>query len=308
MKTSYLVRILSGASLLLAVVLSHGQSAKSTLGVASIAPTQSLREKVERAGKGMSLGRLTESMDHQLIDRLNATRKFDVVADSDLEELIKKQKVAQSELYDKGDKALAQTGKLAGVKYYLVTAIDDFEDYSETAVFEGTGRSATRRMIRLSAVGKIYDSTTGKLLESASFQCSNKDLMNERSYSTKDGVLSDELLVAMAREMAGRIANRVTDVIFPAKVLARRDMLITLNRGDGTGVAVDQVWDVFAAGEDLIDPDTKEVLGKEEIPVGKARITGVQPKTSTAELIEDKGVQKGAIARPVVVKPAPESQ
>ena len=50
---------------------------------------------------------------------------------------------------------------------------------------------------------------------------------------------------------------------------------------------------------------TKEVLGKEEVLVGKAKIISVQPKLSTAELIEDKGVEKGAILRLPPAKKAP---
>lgn len=109
--------------------------------------------------------------------------------------------------------------------------------------------------------------------------------------------MSDELLVAIAREMAGKIANRVTDVIFPPKVLSKRDKQITINRGDGTDIAVGQIWNAFAIGEELIDPDTKESLGREEILIGKIKITSVLPKTSTAEILEDFGIEKEAILR-----------
>jgi hypothetical protein len=61
---------------------------------------------------------------------------------------------------------------------------------------------------------------------------------------------------------------------------------------------------VFAVGEELIDPDTKESLGREEVLVGKARITNVQPKLSTAELLEDTGVDKGAVLRLPSAPPA----
>jgi len=60
---------------------------------------------------------------------------------------------------------------------------------------------------------------------------------------------------------------------------------------------VDQIWNVYAVGEELIDPDTKESLGKEEVLVGKARIVSVQPKTATAEVLEDTGIDKGAVLR-----------
>jgi hypothetical protein len=134
---------------------------------------------------------------------------------------------------------------LSGVKYLLVTTVDDFQDYTETATFQSTGRSATKRVIRLSCTDKIYDSTTGKLLESTNFQISNKDISENRTYSTSDSMLSDELLAVIARKMAEEIANRVAGVIFPPKVVSKRDKQITINRGDGTGITIGQVWNFF---------------------------------------------------------------
>lgn len=295
------VFLLAAASL--APQTAHAQ--KETLGVMAIRPTPALTQAVANASKTISLGRVVESLDSQLIDRLNATRKFELLARSDLKDVLREQSLAASGNLDALDKNTAKQFKLAGAKYILVATVDDFQDFTERATFQGTGTSATKRAIRLSAVGKIFDATTGKLLESANFQLNQKDISENRNYSTKDGELSDELLVAIAREMADRLANRVADVIFPAKVLVRRDKQITINRGDGTGIAVDQVWNVYAVGEELIDPDTKESLGKEEVLVGKARIVSVQPKTATAEVLEDTGIDKGAVLRLPPAKKVP---
>jgi len=270
---------------------------KETIGVTAVKPTQAILQNVDRAGKRISLDRVLQSMNGQLIDRINATRKFQVVARSDLDDILKEQDFASSGNVDLNDKSAAQQFKIAGVKYLVVTTVDDFQDYNEVATFQGTGRSASKRVIRLSCVGKIYDSTTGKLLESTNFQISNKDISENKTYSARDSNLNEDLLVAIAREMSGKIANRVTDVIFPPKVLSKRDKQITINRGDGTDIAVGQIWNVFAVGEELIDPDTKESLGREEILIGKAKITSILPKTSTAEIIEDLGIDKEAVLR-----------
>jgi len=270
---------------------------KETIGVTAVKPTQAILQNVDRAGKRISLDRVLQSMNGQLIDRINATRKFQVVVRSDLDDILKEQDFASSGNVDLNDKSAAQQFKIAGVKYLVVTTVDDFQDYNEVATFQGTGRSASKRVIRLSCVGKIYDSTTGKLLESTNFQISNKDISENKTYSARDSNLNEDLLVAIAREMSGKIANRVTDVIFPPKVLSKRDKQITINRGDGTDIAVGQIWNVFALGEELIDPDTKESLGREEILIGKAKITSILPKTSTAEIIEDLGIDKEAVLR-----------
>ena len=284
-------------SLALVPAIVSAQEGKATLAVSSIKPTPSLAASV-KPDKKLEMGRIIESLDSQLIDRINATRKFDVVGRSDLSDIIKEQDLGASGNVDA--KTAAKAGKLTGAKYLLVTTVDDFQDYVEKATFEGTGRSATKRVFRLSVVGKIYDSSTGKLLESANFQTGNdafKQIQEERNYSVKDGELSDEMMVAVSRDMAQKIANHVADVIFPAKVLIKRDNEVTINRGEGGGVAVGDTFNVFALGEELIDPDTKESLGREEAKVGRVKITQVNPKTSTAQILEDTGIDKGAILR-----------
>ncbi len=282
---------------LLLTASAPAQEGKATLAVSSIKPTPSLATSV-KPDKKVEMGRILESLDSQLIDRINATRKFDVVGRSDLADILKEQDLGASGNVDA--KTAAQAGKLTGAKYLLVTTVDDFQDYVEKATFEGTGRSATKRVFRLSVVGKVYDASTGKLLESVNFQTGNdefKRIQEERSYTVKDGELSDEMMVAVSRDMAQKIANRIADVIFPAKVLLKRDKEITINRGEGGGVAVGDVFNVYALGEELTDPDTKESLGREEVKVGKVKINQVNPKTSTAEILDDTGIDKGAILR-----------
>ena len=297
----------TGLALIAAVALpalAYAQE-KATIAIASIKPTPSLVTSL-RPDKKTSLDRIVESLDSQLVDRISATRKFDVLGRTDLNEVLKEQDLGASGNVDA--KTAAKAGKLAGAKYLLVATVDDFQDYVETATFEGTGRTATKRVFRFSIVGKIYDSSTGKLLESANYQTGNdefKQIQQERSYSVKDGELSDEMMVAVAQTSATRIATHVADVIFPPKVLIRRDNVVTINRGEGGGVAVGDIFNVFAQGEELKDPDTGEVLGREEVKVGKVKISQVNAKTSLADIVEDTGIDKGAVLHKVQPPAAP---
>lgn len=285
-------------AVLCSVLLSTAASAqdgKATLGVSSVAPTPSLKAAIAGAGKGSALGRVVESFDSQLVSAVSATRKFEVVGRSDLKDILGEQELSGSGNVD--PKSAAQAGKLAGAKYLLVTTIDDFEDSTERMEFKTLNQVGLKRKIRLQAVAKVYDSTSGKLLESANILAERKDDRSDSTGLEKNAELTDGLLAAAVRETAERVANRVADVVFPARVLARRDKQVTINRGEGTGVTVGQTWNVFAQGEELVDPDTKEKLGREEVLVGKARITVVTPKTSTAEILEDTGIDKGAVLR-----------
>jgi hypothetical protein len=144
------------------------------------------------------------------------------------------------------------------------------------------------------------------LSETANVPVFRKDDRTDSVELQKNAELTDELLIAAVREAAQKISDRIVNVAFPAKVLARTGAQITINRGDTAGAEVGQVWQVMSQGKQLVDPDTGEVLGREETVVGKARISAVQPKFSTAELIEgaDK-VTEGMVMR---LPPPPKEQ
>jgi hypothetical protein len=97
--------------------------------------------------------------------------------------------------------------------------------------------------------------------------------------------------------MAERVALRVLDVLYPAKVIAKTGDQVTINRGDGGGVEAGQTWNVYALGEEMIDPDTGISLGREEVKIGSEKITDVQPLFSRARVVEDNGIDKLQVLR-----------
>ena len=298
MKRKFIAKACTILGLTIFVTPSVLRADKATLGIAPVKSSPSLVESTKRDGKSIEMGQVVEALDGQLIDRINATRKFELVSRSDLKEIHAEQDYANSGNVDAKDKSRAQQFKEAGAKYLLVTTVDGFKDYSESSVVGETGQNATIRVLSLSTVAKIYDSTTAKLLESANFQIRKEQRLLSLKRGNENSALSDDLLVGVARDMAEKVANRVADVIYPAKIISKIDKQVTINRGDGTGVAVDQIWNVYATGKELKDPDTGEILGVQEVLVGKVRVTSVLPKVSTAEIVgEDTGVAEGAIVR-----------
>ncbi len=261
---------------------------RKTVAVANVKIAPSIITAAKKDGSLLSLQRVTEAIDGQTIDALNGTRKFEVIARSDLDALLE-------------EGGLTGAGLAPGeADYLIVPSVDDFQDFVETATFGGIGKTVTKRKIRLGMVARIYDvADGGKLVESANFQLDNKNIEQLMSQSVKSGEFSDELLRKIAQTMGGRVANRVVDVIYPAKVIALTGPQATINRGDGTGIAVGQTWEVFALGEEMIDPDTGESLGGSEVKVGSLRIDRVTPKFSSGTLTENYGVVKGSVVRPV---------
>jgi curli biogenesis system outer membrane secretion channel CsgG len=268
-----------------------------SIGIGKVKTLPAVADAAAAAGTTNQMQRVVEALDSQLIDRFHGTRKFTVVSRSDLDEVLGEQKLAASGNVDESDDAAAQAFKLAGCKFLVVMTVDNFQDYTATATFAGTGESAHKRVVQFSAVTKLYDTTTGKLLESTNYQCNNKEALNDPSYQQAHGDLTEALFQAMSRLMAQKVVDRVIDVLRPAKVIARTDTTVTINRGDGTSIWVGEIWNAYAQGKEMVDPDTGASLGHEELKVGSIRITEVDPLFSKGEVVDDHGVDTGQVLR-----------
>lgn len=270
-----------------AVAVTASASAQlKKLAVSEVKASPALIKSAAQNNSALALERVVQAFDSQLIDRMHNTRKFELLARSDLKQL---------------DMDGAVSGKafvVPSADLVLVTTVDDFQDFQERMTLPSSGETLTKREIRITAVAKIYSADKGTLLESANVTLAIPATAAQFN-SERNGNLSDALLQKTVAAISDATANRVVDVVFPAKILTRTDKQVTLNRGDGTRIAVGQIWEVFALGKELKDPDTGEVLDRERLNVGRIRITRVNPKTSVGELIEDNGVNEGAIVAPV---------
>lgn len=232
-----------------------------------------LKDATVEAGKGASLGRVAQAMDGQLMDRFQNTRKFQLVARSDIEQLIQEQGVKKA-------------GEIAGAQYLLSISLDDFQDYASDQKAKTVDVRKQHRTIRLLAVAKIYNTDDGRVLETANIPVEVSDSALKTGAVTENGDLTDRLLLLAARESASQIANRVIDVIYPARVLARSGQEVTINRGDGTIISVGQRWVVRGPDTKESDPDTGVEIPIPGPAIGKVRITEVKPLVSLGQ-IED---------------------
>ncbi len=113
----------------------------------------------------------------------------------------------------------------------------------------------------------------------------------------QDGRSTNSLIGTVSRKFAERSANAILNIIAPAKVIGYSSGQISFNRGEGTGVSAGQIWEVLFPGEPMIDPDTGENLGAEEIHIGWAVVESVLPKFSKARAVEDFGIDRTHIMR-----------
>ena len=301
---------LTGAIILLvccSIVVNHAAAKtavveKKRLCVGPIMAIKTAAAKADRNRQGDNLRQVLETLDTTLIYQVNASRKFEVVARKDsLKALLNEQEFGASGNVDPA--TAAQAFKLAGAQYLVLTTITDFTMGQETAQFTGIGVSANRESVRVSCSIEIYDTTTGKLIESARFR-GHQINTNPQGNATDEGVT----LTKITDRLAIDILNRIVDVIYPAKVVAKLGTQVTINRGDNAGISVGQTWSVYALGAEIVDPDTGEKLGRNEAEVGKIKISRITPKLSYGEAFEDTGIVIGSIVRPTSAEPVDSSE
>lgn len=278
---------LSLTALLAATAVASAQEApgKKKLAVAKIAANPAVAARMANQGVGLSLDSVLQGLDAQVHDRLLNTRRFEMLERADADALVKEAGPA------------GQVFSFNGADYVLTVRVDGFNDRTETRRLASLGKTIMGRAVEISAVAKITEVATQRSVASANLAVKKYDSENRSENTTHAvGEASDVLIMDAVRELAQKIAGRTTEAVFPARVIGKRERVVTINRNDQSGIAVGQTWEVYALGEELVDPDTGEKT-REEILVGKVKVTRVTPQNSQAEIVEDTGIDRGAIVR-----------
>lgn len=277
--------LLAFAALTLAVAPFASAQGKKSIVVTKIRATDAVAARMAAQGVSLSIDQVLQGLDSQVYDRLVNSRRFDVYDRSD------------------ADALLEEAGATGGafifnkVDYVLTIRVDSFNDRQETRKFASLGKTMMQRAVEISAVAKVTEGATGRAVGTANINVAVRDSESRSSSTTSRlGEASDDLINQATRELADKLAMRAIDFTYPARVLARRDNVVTINRNDQSGIKVGQVWEVLVLGDDLVDPDTGEVMN-EEVYVGTVKVTRVTPQYSQAEIVEDTGIDRGAVVR-----------
>jgi hypothetical protein len=238
----------------------------------------------------------------QTEEGLRATRRFAVYERSTevLERSIQKEQSLSQSGGAKGN--AAEFGKLDNVQLIVqpeITALNIGSRYAPIEDFPGRFRRTDNA--RLTVTFKVLDTTTGEI----KFQ-TTQTVGSERSAGVSDdrsGHLGVGSYAALAREVSVKATNRIVNYVYPIAVIRVDRGDIYVNRGEGGGLVLGEVWDLESAGEKLIDPTTHEDLGQSEMPLGRVRITRIAPRFSVAAPVNKLSgeIKPGDILRPINV-------
>lgn len=90
--------------------------------------------------------------------------------------------------------------------------------------------------------------------------------------------------VLLAKIIAKRVGQKVLDGIYPILLIKANESGVFLGQG-GSALKIGDEFEVFRYGERMLDPYTKEFIGREETHVATIEILRVRPKFAQAKVI-----------------------
>jgi len=289
--------ILSGPAS--ASVQDAAASGKPRIAVRDVSVTGAVLTQATADGQLNVLEQIVQSTDPQLINALSAGGRFDVVARADLPAVLREQSLAASGNVDTLDPQTAKQLQLAGARYLATVSIENFQDVVERTVLKGQfgDSNAERRTIQLQGSVRIFDTSSGVLLRATSVALNEAALDEILGGVEQTGRKTNALIGKVTALFATTASRAISEGLMPARVVGYTMGQITFNRTKDSGVETGQIWEVLAPGADMVDPETGKSLGSEEVHIGWARVTDAGSRFSTAQAIEDLGIDRGSIMR-----------
>jgi len=231
------------------------------------------------------------------------TRKFRVLSRNKevMADIREEQQFAESDLA-KGD--AATSGAMSNANYLIVPKVQNFKFYRSSKLlpnFDDKYRRQDSGLIHLTA--QMVDTVTGQVV--STFDLKSSFSTKSKIVNSKGGVPNNLHFTKMAKAVSAELADQFVDAVYPMKVVKRtRSNQVIINRGKDGGLKKGQKYEVFFAGEELVDPDTGESLGSSEEFVGTIKIVRINPKASYGKIISEEDSENAPIGVGDIVRKA----
>lgn len=297
-----------------AFVLSAGMAGQAWAKkpVVGIAEMQTVAQNISCRGWSAAAGRdcnhhLTEGFRIMLETAIVKSNKMDVMERKQGGIVIQEQGLGQMGLTTSGGKV----GGLTGIDYLIYGSITKFgARKTGFAVSGGLLSSATKGLLgggagtasvhTVMAVDlKITDVATGQIIlaDTVEGEAKTGEAMSFGGFSTS--AQQGDPFADVQRLLAARLAEAIVTVHIPFKVIkVMGDGSLIVNYGNAFFRPGDKLA-MFEVGEEIVDPDTGEVLGADTTETGMVEITAAEPRFSRARALEGNPTA-GSVLRRVV--------
>jgi curli biogenesis system outer membrane secretion channel CsgG len=251
-------------------------------------------------GDGMSIA---------MTNILSKSGWFVVIAEKGMREAaMKEQDFATSGRAVSGGKKTPQMGRLSTAQLLVKGSITHVQETGSKAGklnFMGVSLGGSGGDAEINITIYLVDTTTGQVVASKDIIGNSGSSGYSIGYSgSKLGGLtggfggeSKDNVQKAIEDASGQITNYLIDQLesipWEATVMMVKGSKIIINRGERDGIEVGKVFNVGEV-EDLIDPDTGELLDSEMSVVGAIKVTKVKDKIAYCKLVDGEGgISKG---------------
>jgi len=252
---------------------------------------------------------LDNGMADQLTDALMHSGEFVVLERQTLSSVMDEQDLAQSGRMMKSKSA--RTGKLTSAQILIKGTVTEFESKSSgsgsgISLF-GVSVGSKKGTAHVGLIVRLIDTTTGQVLESERVEGKAEsggfklglDLggvgFGTDSFKKTPLGKATQIAIDNAVEL---IAAKMMKLPFQGRIIKVKGDVAYVTASKKNGATSGEAFTVYSVGEELVDPDTGEMLGSEEEKIGHVKIFDVREKYSKARIEGAAGsIKKGDIIR-----------
>lgn len=241
--------------------------------------------EVSDAASAIETSALVDAFNRVLVN----TRKFTVVDRARVDRTRREQKFGGSGLVSPGSAAAA--GRLIGAQFLVMGTVVDYSVDPPREMAYGSGWT---RPVRISANVQVVDASSGQIVAARRASASAQVRVSDPRAA---GAIPNQALEQAGERVAEDCIRAILDAAYPAKIVSVEGDEVRLNRGEGGGLGVGTELDCFAAGKNLYDPDTKELLGTNDRFQASVAITEVLTTMSVGRIVGGASLRTGDTCR-----------
>lgn len=260
-----------------------------------------------------SLNDLGSGMADMLIRELDKTGRYTVLERAGLADVLGEQDLTNSGRVQRGQQIAI--GRVKGAQLLIKGAVTEFsynvKNRNIGIGYRGVGLGMNSATARVAIDIRLIDAMTGEIIQTfdqaSEIEASGAQVSGSLSGFSFSGGGNEnhpmgqavrQLIDRSINEIARRIDTRTIEVLtaqtFEGSIV-KVDSLqrIVINRGSSDGVRVGDRFKITRVIEELTDPETGEVLGREKISIGEIEVTDVKERWSEARARSGNEFQRG---------------
>ena len=201
-------------------------------------------------------------------ESLVATRRFDVL-ERNISEVFEKEKKFLSGADSAGGE-IARLANVKGADYMFLVEIRNLVVVNQIEIIKLTGESKRHSKVSFEIRAQILETASRELKWAKTLDVSTV------SYGADSSVVPHVTSEDLSHHAQMLVASMV-EAIYPIRAIKGSGGQLIINRG-GESVKIGDEFEVFELGIDIKDPQSGELLGREESLVATAAAVSVKPK------------------------------